>query len=103
MFLQKAQSVLHAMQQTDGGVNHVLHVMVDNMVYQVTVDTLHKIFLRFGSVLKIITFIKNSKCVFFLQSSCSRHVGMRKGNLKRIDDVTVVQRRPTSRSSSLNR
>jgi len=58
---QKAQAVLQAMQQSDGGVNHVLHVIVDNMLYQVTVDLLQKIFMRFGYVLKIITFTKNSE------------------------------------------
>lgn len=54
------------MQQSDGGgTNHVLRIVVENMLYPITVDILHTIFSKFGFVLKIITFTKNSKASFF--------------------------------------
>lgn len=58
---QKAQAVLQALQQTEGGTNHVLRVVIENMIYPVTLDVLNTIFSKFGVVLKIITFTKNSK------------------------------------------
>ncbi|XP_065183585.1 polypyrimidine tract-binding protein 2-like isoform X2 [Sycon ciliatum] len=39
----------------------VLHIIVDNMVYSVNLDTLHTIFMKFGNVLRIITFNKNGQ------------------------------------------
>nr|XP_006815130.1 PREDICTED: polypyrimidine tract-binding protein 1-like isoform X2 [Saccoglossus kowalevskii] len=45
---------------TLGGQNTVLRVIVENMLYPVTVDILHQIFSKFGAVLKIITFNKNN-------------------------------------------
>ena len=38
----------------------VLRVIVENMLYPVTIDVLKQIFSRFGQVLKIVTFTKNS-------------------------------------------
>ncbi|CAL4094763.1 unnamed protein product [Meganyctiphanes norvegica] len=43
-----------------GGENTVLLVLVDRMTYPVTLDTLQKVFSRFGRVLKIATFTKNN-------------------------------------------
>lgn len=56
---QQAQAILHALQQSEGGVNHVIRVVVENMIYPITVEILHKIFAKFGTVLKVITFNKN--------------------------------------------
>ena len=43
------------------GLNTVLHVIVENMVYPVTLDVIFQIFSRVGKVLKIITFNKANK------------------------------------------
>ncbi|XP_070563759.1 polypyrimidine tract-binding protein 1-like isoform X15 [Ptychodera flava] len=63
--LAAAQSLMpqsHGAQPGDtlGGQNTVLRVIVENMLYPVTVDILHQIFSKFGAVLKIITFTKNN-------------------------------------------
>ncbi|XP_018669178.2 polypyrimidine tract-binding protein 1 [Ciona intestinalis] len=63
----KAQAVLQAMQQTEGGPNHVLRVVVENMLYPITLDVLHTIFTKFGVVLKTITFTKNNQFQALLQ------------------------------------
>lgn len=52
---------LNRLQQSEGGPNHVLRVVVENMVYNVTLDVFYQIFSKFGQVLKIITFTKNSE------------------------------------------
>ena len=60
---------LNRLQQSEGGPNHVLRVVVENMVYNVTLDVFYQIFSKFGQVLKIITFTKNSEFqIFFLMS-----------------------------------
>jgi polypyrimidine tract-binding protein 2 len=46
--------------ETQGGPNTVLRVVVEHMLYPVTLDVLHQIFTRVGRVLKIITFTKNN-------------------------------------------
>jgi RNA recognition motif-containing protein len=38
----------------------ILRVIVDNMLYPVTLDTLHTLFSKYGNVLRIITFTKNN-------------------------------------------
>ena len=45
----------------------VLRVIVENMLYPVTIDVLKQIFSRFGQVLKIVTFNKNSNKIRFLR------------------------------------
>ncbi|CAF1078169.1 unnamed protein product, partial [Adineta ricciae] len=44
-----------------GGQNCVLRVIVNNLIYPISVDTFYQIFSKFGVVLKIITFTKNDK------------------------------------------
>lgn len=44
-----------------GGPNTVLRVIVEHMLYPIVLDVLHTIFQRYGKVLKIVTFTKNSK------------------------------------------
>ena len=56
---------LNRLQQSEGGPNHVLRVVVENMVYNVTLDVFYQIFSKFGQVLKIITFTKNSEFQIF--------------------------------------
>ena len=56
---------------TGGGPNRVLLVTVENMLYPVTLNDLHQVFSRCGTVLKIVTFNKSSEyaaigiCVLF--------------------------------------
>jgi len=64
---QKVQAVLQAMQQTEGGPNHVLRVVVENMLYPITLEILHTIFTKFGVVLKTITFTKNNQFQALIQ------------------------------------
>ncbi len=46
--------------QQGGGPNTVLRVIVEHMVYPVTLDVIFQIFSRVGKVLKIVTFTKNN-------------------------------------------
>lgn len=45
---------------TQGGPNTVLRVIVESLLYPVSLDILYQIFQRFGKVLKIVTFTKNN-------------------------------------------
>jgi len=51
-----------------GGPNCVLRVSIINMLFPVTIDVLHQIFSKFGTILKIITFTKNDKFQALIQS-----------------------------------
>ncbi|XP_051161802.1 polypyrimidine tract-binding protein 2 isoform X2 [Leptopilina boulardi] len=53
--------------ETQGGPNTVLRVIVEHMVYPITLDILYTIFTRFGKVLKIVTFTKNSSYQALIQ------------------------------------
>lgn len=50
-----------------GGSNTVLRVVVDHMVYPVTLDVIYQIFSRVGKVLKIVTFTKNNTFQVLIQ------------------------------------
>ncbi|XP_036409699.1 polypyrimidine tract-binding protein 1-like isoform X1 [Megalops cyprinoides] len=52
-----------------GGQSPVLRIIVENLFYPVTLDVLHQIFSKFGTVLKIITFTKNNQFQALLQYS----------------------------------
>lgn len=63
--LQAAQALVGASgdtggKETTGGPNTVLRVIVEHMVYPVTLDVIHQIFSRVGKVMKIVTFTKNN-------------------------------------------
>ncbi|XP_074061063.1 polypyrimidine tract-binding protein 1 isoform X2 [Macrotis lagotis] len=58
------------------GQSPVLRIIVENLFYPVTLDVLHQIFSKFGTVLKIITFTKNNQFQALLQYSdpmCAQH------------------------------
>lgn len=55
--------------ETQGGPNTVLRVIVEHMLYPITLDILYQIFTRFGKVLKIVTFTKNSSFQALIQYS----------------------------------
>ncbi|XP_026667494.1 polypyrimidine tract-binding protein 2 [Ceratina calcarata] len=52
--------VAQSQAETQGGPNTVLRVIVEQMVYPISLDVLYQIFTRFGKVLKIVTFTKNN-------------------------------------------
>ncbi|XP_072555627.1 polypyrimidine tract-binding protein 1 isoform X3 [Paramormyrops kingsleyae] len=52
-----------------GSPSPVLRIIVENLFYPVTLDVLHQIFSKFGTVLKIITFTKNNQFQALLQYS----------------------------------
>ena len=57
-----------------GGPNTVLRVIVESLLYPVSLDILHQIFQRFGKVLKIVTFTKNNSFqVSFVPIHTSTH------------------------------
>ncbi|XP_064386761.1 polypyrimidine tract-binding protein 2-like [Halichondria panicea] len=41
--------------------NSVLRVIIENMLYPITIDVLHQIFSKYGNILKIVTFLKNGQ------------------------------------------
>lgn len=66
--LQAAQALSgSAPNEVQGGPNTVLRVIVEHMVYPVTLDVLHQLFSRFGKVLKIVTFTKNNSFQALIQ------------------------------------
>ncbi|TUR72492.1 Polypyrimidine tract-binding protein 1 [Bagarius yarrelli] len=52
-----------------GSQSPVLRVIVENLFYPVTLEVLHQIFSKFGTVLKIITFTKNNQFQSLVQYS----------------------------------
>ncbi|NXN57857.1 PTBP3 protein, partial [Rynchops niger] len=68
---QSGNQVTERAVAADGGVHpdqgSVLRVIVENLFYPVTLETLHQIFSRFGFVMKIITFTKNNQFQALLQ------------------------------------
>jgi hypothetical protein len=52
--------------EIQGGPNTVLRVIVEHMIYPIVLDVLHSIFQRYGKVLKIVTFTKNSEYFFHM-------------------------------------
>ncbi|XP_025833190.1 polypyrimidine tract-binding protein 1 [Agrilus planipennis] len=54
-------------QEIQGGPNTVLRVIIEHMIYPITLEILHVIFQRFGKVLKIVTFTKNSSFQALIQ------------------------------------
>ncbi|KAL4236022.1 Polypyrimidine tract-binding protein 2 [Mactra antiquata] len=58
--LQAAQQALIGNGDNEGVKKTVLRVIVENLVYPVTIEVLHQIFGKFGKVLKMIIFTKNN-------------------------------------------
>ena len=58
--MQAAQALAGAGEKQSGGPNTVLRVIVEHMVYPVTLDVIFQIFSRVGKVMKIVTFTKNN-------------------------------------------
>lgn len=68
---ERAQAALRALSSSHDSVapppSAVLRVVVENMVCPVTMDTLYQVFSKFGTVLRIIVFTKNSQFQALLQ------------------------------------
>lgn len=65
--LQAADQMLEGME--GGGSHTVLRVVIDNMMYPITVDILKQIFSKYGQVMKIVTFNKNNNFQALIQYS----------------------------------
>ncbi|KAL0126771.1 hypothetical protein PUN28_005258 [Cardiocondyla obscurior] len=61
------QNQVSGASETQGGPNTVLRVIVEHLLYPITLDILYQIFTRFGKVLKIVTFTKNSSFQALIQ------------------------------------
>uniref|UniRef100_A0A1X7UYZ1 RRM domain-containing protein n=2 Tax=Amphimedon queenslandica TaxID=400682 RepID=A0A1X7UYZ1_AMPQE len=46
---------------SQGQPNSILRVIIENMIYPITIDVLHQIFAKYGDVLKVVTFMKNTQ------------------------------------------
>ena len=53
--------------QNEGGDQYVLRVVVENLVYPITIDILYKIFTKFGKIEKIITFLRHQQFQALIQ------------------------------------
>ncbi|WKX96609.1 hypothetical protein Q1695_012779 [Nippostrongylus brasiliensis] len=62
--------------------NSVLRVIIENMIYPVTLDVLHTLFSRYGKVLRIITFNKNNTFQALVQISEASAAQLAKQNLE---------------------
>ncbi|GLV32865.1 hephaestus, partial [Carabus blaptoides fortunei] len=62
-----ANNVITNGQDIQGGPNTVLRVIIEHMIYPISLDVLHLIFQRFGKVLKIVTFTKNNSFQALIQ------------------------------------
>ena len=74
--LQAAQALAGAGESNKaGGPNTVLRVIVEHMVYPVTLDVIFQIFSRMGKVMKIVTFTKNNTFQVILSATAgARHL-----------------------------
>ncbi|XP_063707137.1 polypyrimidine tract-binding protein 1 isoform X2 [Culicoides brevitarsis] len=62
-----ATNATNAQGNAASGPNTVLRVIVESLLYPVTLEILHQIFQRFGKVLKIVTFTKNNSFQALIQ------------------------------------
>ncbi|CAI5443783.1 unnamed protein product [Caenorhabditis angaria] len=62
--------------------NSVLRVIIENMIFPVSLDVLHQLFARFGKVLRIITFNKNNTFQALIQMSESTSAQVAKQSLE---------------------
>jgi len=64
---QSSSSASIAMGGAAMGSGNILLVQIDNMAYPVTLDTLYQVFSKFGAIMKMITFTKNSNFQMLIQ------------------------------------
>lgn len=86
------------------GQSAVLRLIVENLFYPVTLEVLHQIFSKFGTVLKIITFTKNNQFQALLQYAEPLNAQHAKGALdgQNIYNACCTLRIEFSKLTSLN-
>lgn len=86
------------------GQSPVLRIIVENLFYPVTLEVLHQIFSKFGTVLKIITFTKNNQFQALLQYADSLNAQHAKAALdgQNIYNACCTLRIEFSKLTSLN-
>ncbi|KAM4707857.1 polypyrimidine tract-binding protein 3 isoform 3-T5 [Discoglossus pictus] len=86
------------------GQSPVLRIIVENLFYPVTLEVLHQIFSKFGTVLKIITFTKNNQFQALLQYADPMNALHAKGALdgQNIYNACCTLRIEFSKLTSLN-
>uniref|UniRef100_A0A4W4FDQ2 Polypyrimidine tract binding protein 3 n=1 Tax=Electrophorus electricus TaxID=8005 RepID=A0A4W4FDQ2_ELEEL len=86
------------------GQNPVLRIIVENLFYPVSLEVLHQIFSKFGTVLKIITFTKNNQFQALLQYADSLNAHHAKVTLdgQNIYNACCTLRIEFSKLTSLN-
>ncbi|XP_062869979.1 polypyrimidine tract-binding protein 3 [Trichomycterus rosablanca] len=86
------------------GQSPVLRIIVENLYYPVSLEVLHQIFSKFGTVLKIITFTKNNQFQALLQYSDSINAHHAKMTLdgQNIYNACCTLRIEFSKMTSLN-
>ncbi|CAH0556060.1 unnamed protein product [Brassicogethes aeneus] len=91
-------------QDIQGGPNTVLRVIVEHMIYPISLDILHLIFQRFGKVLKIVTFTKNNSFQALIQYPDTQSAQQAKQSLdgQNIYNSCCTLRIDYSKMSSLN-
>ncbi|XP_028129994.1 polypyrimidine tract-binding protein 2 isoform X1 [Diabrotica virgifera virgifera] len=108
--LQAAQAITPAAnvvtngQDIQGGPNTVLRVIIEHMIYPISLDILHLIFQRFGKVLKIVTFTKNNAFQALIQYPDNQSAQSAKQSLdgQNIYNSCCTLRIDYSKMSSLN-
>ncbi|XP_078070193.1 polypyrimidine tract-binding protein 3 isoform X2 [Mustelus asterias] len=86
------------------GQSSVLRIIVENLFYPVTLEVLHQIFTKYGTVLKIITFTKNNQFQALLQYADPMHAHHAKLTLdgQNIYNACCTLRIEFSKLTSLN-
>ncbi|XP_072904706.1 polypyrimidine tract-binding protein 3 isoform X5 [Hemitrygon akajei] len=86
------------------GQSSVLRIIVENLFYPVTLEVLHQIFTKYGTVLKIITFTKNNQFQALLQYADPMHAHHAKLSLdgQNIYNACCTLRIEFSKLTSLN-
>ncbi|XP_067886760.1 polypyrimidine tract-binding protein 3 isoform X2 [Heterodontus francisci] len=86
------------------GQSSVLRIIVENLFYPVTLEVLHQIFTKYGTVLKIITFTKNNQFQALLQYADPMHAHQAKLALdgQNIYNACCTLRIEFSKLTSLN-
>lgn len=79
--LQAAQGIVGPGGSTSSEGTTILRVIVDNVLYPVTLEVLHQLFSRFGKIVKIITFTKNNTFQALIQFSDSISASTAKDSL----------------------
>ncbi|XP_065070144.1 polypyrimidine tract-binding protein 1-like isoform X1 [Rhopilema esculentum] len=70
-----------ASENSESSSNTVLHVTIEHLIYPVTVDILHQIFSKYGTILKIVTFTRSGQYQALVQYQSGHSAEQGKKNL----------------------